>query len=1433
MPTKVKGLVIGWQSQAFPSGYSVVLSYALSPQGPAAHETPAAPVNKDATFEQSLSDAPAEMSSITAILFDAAGQVVVKSPVTAAQVRAASVGVRGQVRPIEISVKGIDLGAQPSGQPQPTQTPQSPAAPPDNMVAGRLVDMAGGCSSCGRLVFFGTPKNTTEARPIGATGTDRRGNFLIPKPAGNYSAVYAIAPGFVDLNGNAQFQVPLDSSGAFSSSILLVGVQKVAQDPNCECGPSTPRAPGAGQLTDPSAPYSQDLGGGACVQLTTPNRTLETFVYTTLVRVDEPRPLSNPDPAAATEVADLDSVGLAAAAGTVSGYLKTQAVTVSHAHLLEFDQLWKAHGYSLGDLLYSLPLAPCQKKQIAVVDWERREAGARSEVSTLQDQLVNTLTRDRDISEIVNGVLTENVKGSSAATVAGGAAGIGVAGSGSYGGANLGGVISAFGGGGSANSGAAQDAARGITANSLQHIQDRTSQVAQMVRSLRTTVVQTVTQAEIVKATTEVVANHNHCHALTIEYFEVLRHFLVEHHLVNVRECILVPFLITPFDAKRALQWREEIAPALIEGKWTSAFDAAQRVVNFVPPAEGADDLIDLEIDLQVSMRIERPMDRTTYGSADALGGDQDPQGPQYQGSTPVQKSAGAPDDPWNPLIELSNTNDEPVKKLLFVEWYLNHYLYEPIPPKNDEKNHDLLMTRLAERENDFQTELAGKIAIQFMRQVQASIPGHLDSSFFRVTLLDRFQSDTPLTTGVRLKKPLPGGIKASQVQQIQLQTRFHLPLGSRVVVRAATIRFRTARSEWRIADASVDGDLADGSNLPVILVVLPASASNAPAATDTQAADALVDHLNHNIEYYHRAIWTNLDPGHRFLLLDSLFDPKLDSRRRVASLVENRILGFLGNSMILPAAPGVHFDFFQPAGGTLVTSGQSLVGYYSPLSNDGARTRISLPTRGVFAEAILGECNACETKDDARFWRWEQSPCPDEPTAIQPVSTASRATPAPNLQAAPFPQSVINIQNAPAEPDPTGLKSALTLLGTSNLFKDITGVDQVNKNAIQAFSIAAQGAEQLASQAAGLVKQQAMQQGGYDQQQKRIKQAEADGSITKQQANELTYKALQAYGGQNSSTKSDTAGAGSTGASGAKGATGSGKPRGDTGSAPKSGGSGSGGSGLIFVGTDSSIADLLGDIPQSDRKLLATIKGVRVETVGNESAFFFKTTFGVDADGSPRAYHRDDARALDYLANACDGSDASLCFSGSKEWHGIVAGSDPANPPIQSSGFFVSQTSLFDESITDRTDQSRYVNSEQVPYIVLPNNKKVFTLPNVHTIGTATLGDFAFVINSKTGAHSYAIVAEDGNIGEGSIELANRLGYNASPKHGGSIDPIICLVFPDTRRTPAWPVDPSDFENIGSAAFRDWGGILRLAQLFPELLKKTGAIPPGPDILA
>ena len=95
-----------------------------------------------------------------------------------------------------------------------------------------------------------------------------------------------------------------------------------------------------------------------------------------------------------------------------------QAVEVAHGHLLQFKTEWIADGFSLGDLLYSLPLAPGQKKQIVVFDWERREAGSNTQSIDFEEGLSNTLTRDRDIFEVAKGTINERSKGSSKTTTA-------------------------------------------------------------------------------------------------------------------------------------------------------------------------------------------------------------------------------------------------------------------------------------------------------------------------------------------------------------------------------------------------------------------------------------------------------------------------------------------------------------------------------------------------------------------------------------------------------------------------------------------------------------------------------------------------------------------------------------------------------------------------------------------------------------------------------------------------------------------------------------------------------------------------------------------------------------------------------------------------------------------------------------------------------
>ena len=118
------------------------------------------------------------------------------------------------------------------------------------------------------------------------------------------------------------------------------------------------------------------------------------------------------------------------------------------------------------------------------------------------------------------------------------------------------------------------------------------------------------------KVTTEVVANHNRCHAVTVQYFEVLRHMQVSQDLVDVQECLFIPLLMSKFDAAKALRWRESLTRYLRKRELAGGFDALERIRNQyegsdLPTGTYADETIEeMDGELRLSFRISRPADK-------------------------------------------------------------------------------------------------------------------------------------------------------------------------------------------------------------------------------------------------------------------------------------------------------------------------------------------------------------------------------------------------------------------------------------------------------------------------------------------------------------------------------------------------------------------------------------------------------------------------------------------------------------------------------------------------------------------------------------------------------------------------------------------------------------------------------------------------------
>lgn len=154
-----------------------------------------------------------------------------------------------------------------------------------------------------------------------------------------------------------------------------------------------------------------------------------------------------------------------------------------------------------------------------------------------------------------------------------------------------------------------------------------------------------------------------------------------------------------------------------------------------------------------------------------------------------------------------------------------------------------------------------------------------------------------------------------------------------------------------------------------------------------------------------------------------------------------------------------------------------------------------------------------------------------------------------------------------------------------------------------------------------------------------------------------------------------------------------------------------------------------------------------------------------VNADGSPHAYHPH-GKGLDYLANA--GKPGN--------WWGIATDTR-GEPYIQTQadpapGFYVSTTSLQNGAF-HVSDPRRYVNSEEVNFIVLPSNFPV----------KVRLGTRCRVTDPSQNISAEAIYADVGprfQLGEGSIALAKALGINADPMRGGTEKKLKYEILPD-----------------------------------------------------
>lgn len=664
--------------------------------------------------------------------------------------------------------------------------------------------------------------------------------------------------------------------------------------------------------------------------------------------------------------------------------------------ILEFEQEWKSLGHSLGEVKYSLALAPGEAIKIAVIDWQRNDAGSRLGANASADKLTHDQTVDRDIDDIVKGRVTEQQSGSTFMAGLAGAMDFQIP---QYG-------ISAAGrhsiGYGTSNT----EGKRDVSADAHQDVHLETLQRSNLVRSQNSSVIVQATQAESNYLSTRIVANMNRGHSLSILYYEVLRHLAVTTKFLRADTAILVPVDMFAFDANLARRFRAQLEPVLLDESYRVGFAALERIAAHVEDEveSGAPPVIDETMPVVTSNAVMASRFVVEFKT-----------GWRWKSGP---KKYEAPADTAGDIQVIARMKDGTTRTLIDTASILN-----------------LVFKASLEK---FKT----------LSQLGAAIPNwnirYEDNDGW---CFAKFTADIPQSINVRdvqgfaikwrpVQLPLPVvheiARNADGWNLNQASITVDLSSGSVVI---GSYGFAGNSGELfgsRDNDDYVEqGINADLSGLPAPLptsapapATTTSTADKKPGLTSQQLADLLINHLNANQYYYNSYVWLLMDPRER--------------RQRISSYVGNLLAGMSDTPL---AMSGNHLAFRYTGSKLPAAARESLPDSIAKLTPK--ESILTLPTRGIFAEAHMGHCNAAEKRDITRLWNFDELPVSLLPN-IETLTAGPKGS-YQGLTPDAMGASSLGIQGTPDLPAPgEAIAKALELLAKPDIFRDQSTREQV-----------------------------------------------------------------------------------------------------------------------------------------------------------------------------------------------------------------------------------------------------------------------------------------------------------------------------------------------------------------------------------------------------
>jgi len=209
-----------------------------------------------------------------------------------------------------------------------------------------------------------------------------------------------------------------------------------------------------------------------------------------------------------------------------------------------FEQTWEPKGYTRGELINTISLAPGEQLTLEIHSWDKSTIKSEEELATESELRVSESLTERDVRTVVRNVAT-NLQVGATIPIYGATVTLG------------GGVNTSL-------------------QNTLNQTRERTVQASNTLKTTRKLRIEVSREVGREQKQTRVVANTNRCHTLNCHYFEIMSNYLVTTHLESVRLCLLFPFTRVKVTPAWVLCHGDVLTQALLDKAFLPGIKAAK-----------------------------------------------------------------------------------------------------------------------------------------------------------------------------------------------------------------------------------------------------------------------------------------------------------------------------------------------------------------------------------------------------------------------------------------------------------------------------------------------------------------------------------------------------------------------------------------------------------------------------------------------------------------------------------------------------------------------------------------------------------------------------------------------------------------------------------------------------------------------------------------